>query len=83
MHQKKRAALWAAAGLAAVLAAGTSRTAYPDSPPVHPRLLAHRGLAQTFDITKVKWDTNTAAMIDPIEHPFIENTIPSMRAAFA
>lgn len=47
------------------------------------RFLAHRGLAQTFDVSQVAWDTNTAAIIDPPEHEFIENTIPSMRAAFA
>jgi glycerophosphoryl diester phosphodiesterase len=47
-----------------------------------PELLAHRGLAQTFDISKVKWDTNTAAIIYPPEYPYIENTIPSMEIAF-
>jgi glycerophosphoryl diester phosphodiesterase len=46
------------------------------------KLLAHRGLAQTFDISKVEWDTNTAAVIYPPEHPYIENTIASMKAAF-
>ena len=47
-----------------------------------PRLMAHRGLAQTFDISAVKWDTNTAEIIYPPDHHFIENTIPSMQAAF-
>jgi glycerophosphoryl diester phosphodiesterase len=47
-----------------------------------PELLAHRGLAQTFDISKVKSDTNTAAIIYPPEHPYIENTLPAIRAAF-
>jgi glycerophosphoryl diester phosphodiesterase len=46
-------------------------------------LLAHRGLAQTFDIEKVNWDTNTASMIHKAEHEFIENTIPSIQIAFA
>ena len=31
----------------------------------------------------MKWNTNTAAIIDRPEHTFIENTIASMRAAFA
>jgi glycerophosphoryl diester phosphodiesterase len=44
--------------------------------------LAHRGLAQTFDIEKVRWDTNTAAIIHHPEYPYIENTIPSMKIAF-
>ncbi len=48
-----------------------------------PRLLAHRGLAQTFEIEGLKWDSNTASMIHTPEHSFIENTIPSMEAAFA
>lgn len=46
------------------------------------KILAHRGLAQTFDISKVESDTNTAEIIYPPEHPYLENTIPSMKAAF-
>lgn len=45
------------------------------------RLLAHRGLAQTFDLSQVKWDTDTSKIIDPPEHPYLENTLESMRAA--
>ena len=48
-----------------------------------PVLIAHRGLAQCFDISQVEWDTNTARIIFPPEHPYLENTIPSMEAAFA
>lgn len=47
-----------------------------------PLFLAHRGLAQTFDISKVKWDTNTAAIIYKPEHEFIENTLSSIQASF-
>jgi len=46
------------------------------------KILAHRGLAQTFDVFKVDWDTNTAEIIDEPEHPYLENTISSMQAAF-
>lgn len=46
------------------------------------KFLAHRGLAQTFDVSQVEWDTNTAAIIHEPEHPYLENTIPSMQAAF-
>lgn len=46
------------------------------------KLLAHRGLAQTFDISQVEWDTNTAEIIYEPEHPYLENTIISMQAAF-
>lgn len=48
----------------------------------HPTLLAHRGLAQTFNHAGVKGDTCTASRIDPPEHPYLENTIASMEAAF-
>lgn len=47
------------------------------------KLLAHRGLAQTFDISQVEWDTNTAAIIYEPEHEYLENTIASMAVAFA
>ena len=30
------------------------------------KILAHRGLAQTFDESKADWDSNTSAMIDPL-----------------
>ena len=47
-----------------------------------PRLLAHRGVHQIFAADVVLNDTCTANPVQPIEHEFIENTIPSMRAAF-
>jgi glycerophosphoryl diester phosphodiesterase len=48
-----------------------------------PVLLAHRGLAQTYTREGLGRDTCTATRINPLEHAFIENTITSMRAAFA
>jgi len=53
------------------------------SPETTPTLLAHRGLAQTFSAAGLTATTCTAARIFPPEHAFIENTLPSMRAAFA
>ena len=47
-----------------------------------PLLLAHRGLGQTFPMEGITGETNTAALIYPPEHPYLENTIPSMEAAF-
>lgn len=47
-----------------------------------PFLLAHRGLAQTFPMEGITWNTNTARRIYEPEHPYLENTIPSMEAAF-
>ena len=48
-----------------------------------PQLLAHRGIAQTFPLAGVLADTCTATRIHPPEHGYLENTLPSMRAAFA
>lgn len=47
-----------------------------------PRLIAHRGVHQTFHREGLDDETCTAERIYPPEHEFIENTIPSMRAAF-
>ncbi|WP_066048678.1 glycerophosphodiester phosphodiesterase family protein [Robertmurraya korlensis] len=47
-----------------------------------PFLLAHRGLAQTFDMEGITAETCTAERIYEPEHLYIENTIPSMKAAF-
>ncbi|MDJ0513273.1 MAG: glycerophosphodiester phosphodiesterase family protein [Methyloceanibacter sp.] len=47
-----------------------------------PRLLSHRGVHQIFAGDTVRNDTCTANPVQPITHGFIENTIPSMRAAF-
>ncbi len=47
-----------------------------------PFLLAHRGLGQTFDLAGVTGDTCTARIIHPPRLPYLENTLPAMRAAF-
>lgn len=46
-----------------------------------PLLLAHRGLAQTFSMDNLTDETCTAEQMYPPEHSFLENTIPSMKAA--
>ncbi len=46
------------------------------------RLLSHRGVHQTYHRENLENDTCTAERIYPVEHPYMENTIPSMRAAF-
>ncbi|MDZ4741680.1 MAG: glycerophosphodiester phosphodiesterase family protein [Alphaproteobacteria bacterium] len=46
-------------------------------------LLAHRGLAQTYPREGLTSETCTATRIHAPEHPYLENTIASMRAAFA
>lgn len=46
-------------------------------------LLAHRGVSQRFLREGLTDDTCTATRILPVTHPYLENTLPSMRAAFA
>lgn len=54
------------------------------TPPADPqvRLIAHRGLHQTFHRDGLDNDTCTAERIHPPTHGYLENTIASMRAAF-
>ena len=80
-----RRALWI--GLAVVLAFAsfaylnnTNLLATPGQG--RPLLLAHRGLAQTYHRQDLDNATCTATRIDPPEHPYLENTIASMQAAF-
>jgi glycerophosphoryl diester phosphodiesterase len=46
-------------------------------------VVAHRGVHQTFPLTGLTNETCTATIIDLPTHDYIENTIPSMQAAFA
>lgn len=70
--------------LALVLFVWLNNTSIFSAPPSGgPRILAHRGMAQTFEIEGLKWDSNTAAIIHQPRHPFLENTLPSIAAAFA
>ncbi len=54
------------------------------APPAEPqvRLIAHRGVHQTFHREGLTNDTCTAERIYPPTHNFLENTLRSMRAAF-
>lgn len=45
-------------------------------------LLAHRGIAQRYDLAGVSNDTCTASRILPPKHDYLENTIASMQASF-
>jgi glycerophosphoryl diester phosphodiesterase len=49
---------------------------------VRPRVLAHRGVHQTFPSENLDNDTCTATLISPPNHPFLENTIASMGFSF-
>jgi len=56
------------------------RVAAPDG---SVQLIAHRGVHQTFSRVDLANDTCTAQRIDPPAHDYLENTLPSMQAAFA
>lgn len=45
-------------------------------------MLAHRGMAQTFIMEGITAETCTAERIYEPDHPFLENSISSMEAAF-
>ncbi|QSB17476.1 glycerophosphodiester phosphodiesterase [Natronosporangium hydrolyticum] len=75
-----------ATGVGVLLAGGvylhnSSRLTGPSGDP--PLLLAHRGLGQTFPFDGITNDTCTAERIFPPEHPYLENTVESIEAAFA
>ena len=57
-------------------------TACAGRSPSTPRVLAHRGVHQTFSAVGIDAHTCTAARIDPPTHDLLENTLPSMQAAF-
>ncbi|MEQ1571534.1 MAG: glycerophosphodiester phosphodiesterase family protein [Myxococcota bacterium] len=51
-------------------------------PAIEPRFVAHRGVHQPFDPAGVDGTSCTAQRIDPPTHEWLENTLPSMGAAF-
>jgi glycerophosphoryl diester phosphodiesterase len=61
-----------------------NNTSLFDPPPsdARSRVLAHRGVYQTFPTDELDNETCTATLIASPQHPFLENTIVSMRAAF-
>ncbi|MGN6486967.1 MAG: glycerophosphodiester phosphodiesterase family protein [Devosia sp.] len=76
---------WVVVGLVVAVAAiyvfnASWRVAAPDG---EVQLIAHRGVHQTFGRDGLDNDTCTAERIDPPTHEYLENTLPSMQAAFA
>lgn len=63
-----------------VAAANASRLA--SRQPGAARFIAHRGVHQRFDPHGIDAHTCTASRILPVAHRFVENTLPSMQAAF-
>jgi len=48
-----------------------------------PLILAHRGVHQSFDMKGVENQSCTANRLNPLTHNYLENTLPSIEAAFA
>lgn len=86
MHKQKKWKITKKFVLAIIIVAGfvylNNTTMFTKSPAGKPLLLAHRGLGQTFPMEGIEADTCTAERIFEPEHGFLENTIPSMKAAF-
>ena len=79
----RRGKVFSVVALIAGLAVYLNNSSYFASPPAdRPSLLAHRGLYQTYDRTNLTSETCTADRIYPPTHSFLENTIPSIQAAF-
>ena len=82
----KKILLWGLGGLTAfIVAVVLYNASWWEGPHGDGRikLIAHRGVHQTFSKEGVGNDTCTADHIYPPTHDFIENTLPSMDAAFA
>jgi glycerophosphoryl diester phosphodiesterase len=74
-------ALWILGGLAVFIY--FNNASWLATPPSSgPLLLAHRGVHQTFSFEGITGDTDTSKRIHPPEHPYLENTLASMEAAF-
>lgn len=80
MRKRTKLMLGLIASLAALYIGNTS--AWFKRQSQAPRLLAHKGLGQTFDLTNIGNDDCTAVrMLEP-RHSFIENTLASMAESF-
>jgi glycerophosphoryl diester phosphodiesterase len=79
----RRRRLWLAAAVLATVVALANASRLAPAPPRRWRFLAHRGVHQTFALDGVDDATCTATRIGPPTHRFLENTLPSMEAAFA
>ncbi len=75
-----RAALVLLVVIAAVYVFNASWRVAP--PTGEAKLIAHRGVHQTYSREDLANDTCTAGRIAPPTHDFLENTLPSMAAAF-
>lgn len=78
---KRRIVLFALIGAVAALWLGNTSAFHAPPSDAGPKLIAHRGVHQVFVGTRAV-DGCKAAQIAAPQHSYIENTLPSMRAAF-
>ncbi len=71
-----------ALGLTAALLYGNNASWLAPKPSGEYGFIAHRGVHQTYDRTDLGRDDCTATRIDPPSHGYLENTLPSIAAAF-
>jgi glycerophosphoryl diester phosphodiesterase len=74
--------LWSLVGLVAAIYLWNASWLAPPNAHSRARIVSHRGVHQTYDRTALTEDECTATRIAPPSHDLLENTIPSMRAAF-
>lgn len=80
----RRGRIIGGAALAAFAAAWLGNASWlADAPAGTPQLLAHRGIHQSYSREGLTRDTCTATRMNPPTNPYLENSIPSMRASFA
>ena len=72
--------LWSFTALVAWLTLSNASWLAPDATGKR-ILIAHRGVSQLFDPKGITDETCPATRIFTFEHPYIENTLPSMKAA--
>ena len=82
MKKRKRLMIFLAVIAVLLIFILANNTSLFSKPSGDMKFLAHRGLAQCFDISQVKADTNTAAIIYEPVYPYLENTIESMQVAY-
>lgn len=83
MRRGLRTALILVGAFAVAVWANNSSLLAPGFSGPGPKIIAHRGVHQDFDRTGLTNETCTAERMLAGNHSFLENTLPSMKAAFA
>jgi len=79
----RKRTIWLGAGLVLIAGIYLNNASWAAHPREGLTILSHRGVHQTYRREGLTNETCTASRIDPPTHAFLENTLPSMQAAFA